>query len=205
MGKHEVKPLPYANDALASKGIGAKTMEIHHDKLYAGYVNKRNEIEEKLANVDRSKANQIYSEMRGLKHEETFAANGQILHEIYFSIMNGDGQPKGEVVDKIKEDFGTFAKWEEDFKASAMCARGWVVLAYDPTDGRLHNFIGDAQNQGGVWGTFPILNCDTYEHSYFIDYGSDRKSYVDAFMRTIHWDEVNRRLSVAMQMTMARK
>ena len=116
MSKHGIKPLPYANDAL--KGIGAKTIEIHHDKLYAGYVNKRNEIEEALAKVDRSKANQIYSEMRGLKHEETFAANGQILHEIYFSIMGGDGQAKGEVVEKIKEDFGTYAAWEEDFKAS---------------------------------------------------------------------------------------
>jgi Fe-Mn family superoxide dismutase len=203
MSKHPVKPLPYANDAL--KGIGSKTIEIHHDKLYAGYVNKRNEIEEALAKVDRSKANQIYSEMRGLKHEETFAANGQILHEIYFSIMGGDGNPKGEVVDKIKDDFGTFAAWEEDFKASAMCARGWVVLAYDPTDGRLHNFIGDSQNQGGVWGTFPILNCDTYEHSYFIDYGSDRKAYVEAFMRNINWDEVNRRLTAALQMQMAKK
>ena len=58
--KHPVKALPYANDAL--KGIGAKTIEIHHDKLYAGYVNKRNEIEEELAKVDRSKANQIYSD-----------------------------------------------------------------------------------------------------------------------------------------------
>ena len=79
MAKHPVKALPYANDAL--KGIGAKTIEIHHDKLYAGYVNKRNEIEEELTKVDRSKANQIYSQLRGLKHEETFAANGQILHE----------------------------------------------------------------------------------------------------------------------------
>ncbi|HYR53128.1 MAG TPA: superoxide dismutase, partial [Candidatus Dormibacteraeota bacterium] len=61
MAKHPVKALPYANDAL--KGIGAKTIEIHHDKLYAGYVNKRNEIEEALAGVDRSKANQIYSQM----------------------------------------------------------------------------------------------------------------------------------------------
>src|SRR5256886_3117619 len=104
MAKHPVKALPYANDAL--KGIGAKTIEIHHDKLYAGYVNKRNEIEEALTGVDRSKANQIYSQMRGLKHEETFAANGQILHELYFGVMGGDGQPAGEVFDKIKEDFG---------------------------------------------------------------------------------------------------
>ena len=121
MATHVVKPLPYANDAL--KGIGSKTIEIHHDKLYAGYVNKRNEIEEALAKVDRSKANQIYSDMRGMKHEETFAANGQILHEIYFAVMGGDGQPKGEVVDKLKEDFGTFAAWKRISRHRA-CAPG---------------------------------------------------------------------------------
>lgn len=203
MAKHVVKPLPYANDGL--KGIGAKTIEIHHDKLYAGYVNKRNEIEESLTKVDRSKANQIYSEMRGLKAEETFAANGQILHEVYFSVMGGDGQQRGEVIDKIKEDFGTLAAWEEDFKASAMCARGWVILAFDPSDGRLHNFIGDAQNQGGVWGATPVLPCDTYEHSYFIDFGSDRKSYVEAFFRNINWTEVNRRYLAASNLAMAKK
>ena len=153
----------------------------------------------------RPRLNQIYSEMRGLKHEETFAANGQILHEIYFSILGGDGQETGDVVDKIKEDFGTLAAWREDFVASAMCARGWVVLAYDPTDGHLHNFIGDAQNQGGVWGAIPVLNCDTYEHSYFIDYGSDRKTYVEAFLRNINWAEVNRRYLAAANMVMAKK
>ena len=145
MAKHPVKALPYANDAL--KGIGAKTIEIHHDKLYAGYVNKRNEIEEALAGVDRSKANQIYSQMRGLKHEETFAANGQILHEIYFDVMGGDGQPAGEVFDKLKEDFGSYATWEEDFKAAGMCARGWVVLAYDPTQ---ISGLRVVQNPGGA-------------------------------------------------------
>ena len=77
--------------------------------------------------------------------------------------------------------------------------------AFDPTDGRLHNFIGDSQNQGGVWGTFPVLNVDTYEHSYFIDYGSDRKAYLEAFMRNINWDEVNRRFVAASSMAMARK
>src|SRR5436309_13252877 len=124
MAKHPVKALPYANDAL--KGIGAKTIEIHHDKLYAGYVNKRNEIEEELTKVDSSKANQIYSQMRGLKHEETFAANGQILHEIYFDVMGGDGQPAGEVFDKIKEDFGSYATWRRTSRRRACApAVGW--------------------------------------------------------------------------------
>lgn len=203
MAKHVVKPLPYANDGL--KGIGAKTIEIHHDKLYAGYVNKRNEIEETLKKVDRSKANQTYSEMRGLKHEESFAANGMILHDVYFAVMGGDGQQTGEIIDKIKEDFGTLAAWEEDFKAGAMCARGWVILAYDPSDGRLHNYICDAQNQGGIWGATPLLPCDTYEHSYFIDFGSDRKAYVEAFFRNIKWAEVNRRYLAVANLATAKK
>src|SRR5437667_12815294 len=119
MAKHPVKALPYANDAL--KGIGAKTIEIHHDKLYAGYVNKRKEIEEELTKVDRSKANQIYSQMRGLKHEKTFAANGQILQEIYFDIIGGDGQPAGEVSHRIKEEFSAYAARGEDCSAAVLC------------------------------------------------------------------------------------
>jgi Fe-Mn family superoxide dismutase len=56
-----------------------------------------------------------------------------------------------------------------------------------------------------VWGAVPVLNVDTYEHSYFIDYGSDRKAYLEAFMRNINWDEVNRRFVAAAQMSMSRK
>ncbi len=138
MAKHPVKALPYANDALAKKGISANTIEIHHDKLYAGYVNKRNEIEEALANVDRTKANQIYSQMRGLKHEETFAANGQILHEIYFASMGGDGQAAGEVFDKIKEDFGSYATWEEDFKAAGGLAESGRRVGHLPAPSLRH-------------------------------------------------------------------
>ena len=86
-----VKDLPFAKDAL--DGISAQTIETHHDKLYPGYVNKRNEIEAALPNADRSKSAQTYSEYRALKHEETFNADGQILHELYFSHLGGNGTP----------------------------------------------------------------------------------------------------------------
>ena len=81
MAKHPVKPLPYANDAL--KGIGSKTIEIHHDKLYAGYVNKRNEIEEELGKVDRSKANQIYSQMQVGQEKHAMMTLNQSLYSLY--------------------------------------------------------------------------------------------------------------------------
>ncbi|HSI20582.1 MAG TPA: superoxide dismutase, partial [Verrucomicrobiae bacterium] len=79
-------------------GISAKTNDIHHGKLYTGYVNKRNEIEGKFRETDLSTANQIYSVWRGLKEGETFAANGMVLHECFFSILGGDGNPEGTQV-----------------------------------------------------------------------------------------------------------
>lgn len=185
----QVKDLPFGKDQL--KGISEKTTEIHHDKLYAGYVNKRNEIAEALESADRSKANQAYSPFRALKLEETFAADGAILHEIYFDSLGGNGSvPDGAFKQKIEEDFGSWEKFVEDATATAMAARGWAVTAYDPSDGKIRNFLCDMHNQGGVWGTTPLWTIDCYEHAYFIDYGSDRGAYVNALLTNVHWNAV---------------
>lgn len=185
--KYEVKKFEALNKALA--GISQKTIETHRDKLYVGYVNKKNEIEEKLEKVDRTTANATYGDFRSLKLEETFAANGVFLHEYYFYMLEGDGihTKSPELLSRIIKDFGSFEKWVEDFKACGMSARGWVVLAWDTNDGRLHNYIGDMHNQGGIWGALPVVVLDVYEHAYFMDYGSDRKSYVEVFMKLIDW------------------
>ena len=192
----EVKDLLWAKDAL--RGISEKTIETHHDKLYAGYVNKRNEIESLLPGVDRSAANQAYSAYRALKLEETFSADGAILHELYFDILGGPGgAPAGSLADKINADFGSFEAFVEDLTACGMAARGWAVTAYDPSDGKLHNFLCDVHNQGGVWGTVPLMALDTYEHAYFMDYGSDRPAYIQAFFDNVNWDKVQENLDNA--------
>lgn len=186
--KYEPKPLPFKKQLT---GISDKTLQIHHDKLYVGYVNKRNEIEEKLAKVDRSQANATYSEYGELKREESFAANGIYLHEYYFNVLGGEGKQEGELVQVIEKEFGSYDKWLEDFKAAGMCARGWVVLAYDFNDGRLHNYLCDAHHHGGIWGAIPIVVLDMYEHAYFIDYGSDRKAYIEDYMKNLNWNTAN--------------
>ena len=192
----EVKDLLWAKDAL--RGISEKTIETHHDKLYAGYVNKRNEIESLLPGVDRSAANQAYSAYRALKLEETFSADGAILHELYFDILGGPGgAPTGSLADKINADFGSFEAFVEDLTACGMAARGWAVTAYDPSDGKLHNFLCDVHNQGGVWGTVPLMALDTYEHAYFMDYGSDRPAYIQAFFDNVNWAKVQENLDNA--------
>lgn len=194
-----VKDLPFAKDALS--GISAKTLETHHDRLYAGYVNKRNEIDAALPNADKSKAQQTYSEYRALKLEETFNADGQILHELYFDSLGGQGgQPAGALAQQITQDFGSLQGFVEDLTACGMAARGWATTAFDPTDGKIHNFLCDVHNQGGVWGTIPLMTLDVYEHAYFMDYGSARADYIKAFFQNVKWETVSRNFEKARQM-----
>ncbi|MEK7123848.1 MAG: Fe-Mn family superoxide dismutase, partial [Patescibacteria group bacterium] len=128
---HKIKPLPFDKDLI---GISKKTLEIHHGKLYAGYVNKRNEVEEKIKTADMTQANATYSEFGELKRQETFAADAMVLHERYFKNLSGpltiSGQaaiPEGKISEQIKKDFGTYENWEQEFKAAGLASRGWVV------------------------------------------------------------------------------
>ncbi len=178
-----VKPLKYAE----LPGLSKKQLSEHHDVLYAGYVKKLTEIDEKLTNVDKADVNATFSALRELKLEETFAANAIRLHEGYFDNLGGKGVPSGKIVDLIKEDFGSYEAWEQEFKGLGICSRGWVVLAYDWEDNRLNNYLCDVHNQGGVWNATPLLILDVYEHAYFIDYGTGRKAYIEAFMKNIDW------------------
>ncbi|HLI46401.1 MAG TPA: superoxide dismutase [Geobacterales bacterium] len=192
--KFPVKPFPVDKQI---QGISVRTNQEHY-KLYQGYVNRWNEILEKLKTADRSKANATYSEFSELKRQETFNANGKILHELFFpTILGGDGKPKGEILEKIKQDFGSFEAWKEDFIATGMSARGWAILALELQSEKLFNFLVDLQNVGHVQDTVAILALDVFEHAYFIDYGTNRKSYIDAFFNNINWDFVEKRYQYA--------
>ena len=172
-------------------GISRETVEAHY-KLYEGYVNKRNEIMEKLAEIDLASANQVYSEVRALKVELSFAIGGIKNHEIYFDHLGGGGRdPDGRIGELIRRDFGSAAEWRADLKATGMAGRGWAWTAYDWDEGRLFNYVGDAQNTYPIWNATPLVALDVYEHAYFIDYQTDRASYIDAFFNNLDWDSVN--------------
>ncbi|MFA6446756.1 MAG: superoxide dismutase [Patescibacteria group bacterium] len=186
-------PLPFMG---AQGSISEKTLTIHHDKLYAGYVDKKNEIQKKLAELssdDLKTANQSYSALRALKDSETFATNGAYLHEWYFANLGGDGKVTDAMSKALTAEFGSFDKFVELFSACGMAARGWVVLTFDTHDKALRIYTADAHNQGGVWGALPLLILDVYEHAYFIDTGSDRKAYIQDFMTHINWQTVEQR------------
>jgi len=200
--EYKAKPLKFSKEL---SGISKRQIDEHHDVLYAGYVKKLNEIRMKMETADPAEANATFSLIRELKLEETFARNAMELHEEYFDNLGGDGAPRGAVLDLIKEDFGSFEKWQQEFIALGISARGWVVLAFDYNDLKLHNYLADFHSHGGVWSCSPILVLDVYEHAYFLDYGTARRKYLDAFMKNVDWGEANKRVERSMVLQMRKQ
>jgi Fe-Mn family superoxide dismutase len=187
----EIGPRPLKRSLLELDGISRAAVEAHY-KLYEGYVAKRNEILGLLADVDLGSANQAYSAFRALKVDLTFAIGGIKNHEIYFDQLGGDGgDPQGAIRDLIERDFGSIDAWRADLKATGMAARGWAWMAYDWDERRLFNYLGDAQNTFPVWNATPLIALDVYEHAYFLDYQTDRASYIDVFFANLDWSVVN--------------
>ncbi|MEJ5171480.1 MAG: superoxide dismutase [Fimbriimonadales bacterium] len=182
-------------------GISRQTHD-EHLKLWQGYANKTNEIRRALAEleVDPAKANQIYSMIRALKVDLTFAYEGYINHNVYFDTIGGQGGPAtGPIADLIQEAYGSHEKWAADFKATGIAGRGWAFLAYDHEEQRVFNYIGDAQNTFPIWNHTVVLALDVYEHAYYLDFQTARAKYIDAYLQVIDWDAVNARLKAALR------
>jgi len=198
--KHDYSPkaLPFR---MPLNGISDRAIKNHHDKLYTGYVSKKNEIENRLEQLGREivsspadgAGNTTYSELRSLKDGETYAVNGVYLHEWYFEILGGNGKFENarELTDALTTSYGSVEAFIKYFSECAMAARGWSVLAWDTRESRLWIYNADAHNQGGVWGALPIIVLDVYEHAYFMDYGADRKAYLKAFWKNFNWSAAN--------------
>src|SRR6187401_3675120 len=186
----EIAPRELKPELYELEGISREAVEAHY-KLYEGYVAKRNEILGKLADVDLSAGNQVYSEVRALKVDLAFAIGGVKNHEIYFEHLGGEGgDPGGPIGDLIERDFGSAADWRADLKATGMAGRGWAWTAYDWDEQRLFNYLGDAQNTFPIWNATPLVALDVYEHAYFLDFQTDRASYIEAFFANLDWDVI---------------
>lgn len=187
----EIAPRELKPALLEMDGISRQSVEAHY-QLYMGYVSKRNEILAKLAEIEIEGANQVYSEIRALKVDLTFAVGGVKNHEVYFEHLGGGGgDPDGAIAALIGRDFGSIDSWRADLKATGMAGRGWAWTAYDWDEQRLFNYLGDAQNTFPIWNAAPLVALDVYEHAYFLDYRTDRGSYIDAFFNNLDWSVVN--------------
>jgi len=179
-------------------GISRHTHD-EHLKLWQGYANKTNEIRKALAELelDPTKANQIYSQIRALKANYAFAYGGYINHNVYFDSIGGNGGPAtGKVAELINESYGSFERWVADFRSTGLAGRGWAFLAYDYNDNRVFNYIGDGQDTFPAWNNALLLAVDVYEHAYYLDFQTARAKYIDAVLQVIDWDAVNSRLRI---------
>ena len=191
MPAHRVTAKTFASISAKLDGISTKTMEEHY-KLYQGYINKYNEVMEKLDAADKSKANQVFSDIRSLKIDLTFAIGGVKNHELYFAHLGGKGgDPAGKLKAEIEKWFGSMDAWRADLKATGIASRGWAWLAWDWDYQYLFNYAGDAQNTFPVWNATPLVALDVYEHAYYLDFGVARAGYIDAFFKNLDWDVVN--------------
>ncbi len=186
---HKIQALPLPPKALNLQGISPKQIEPHYSDLYLGYVNRINQIREML----REGADNPLV-FRGLKVEETYNLDGVKLHEMYFyNLSRKGGKPDPALLEVLQDNFGSYNNWLQDFINTGMAARGWTVLAYDPRDNGLHHFLLDAHNVGVISDWIPLLVLDVYEHAYYIDFGTAKRAYIDAFINNIDWQVVNAR------------
>jgi Fe-Mn family superoxide dismutase len=167
-----------------------------HKKLYKGYVDKANETSKLLETMKEKTGNATYSNYRAVKKGQTYALDGVILHELYFSNLGGKSKCCDRLTRLFDKFFGGYDNWLTDFKACAMSARGWAVLAYEQRSESPLNMLLDTHEDGIIMGAYPLLVLDMYEHAYFIDYANDKEAYFDKFMADINWDTVSERAAV---------
>lgn len=167
-----------------------------HMRLYKGYVDKYNEIEQILhTSPEWDKANATYSKYRGLKRGETYALNGVILHELYFENIGGENNmPSMRMQEQLQNFYSGYNNWRDDFVAAAKASRGWVILAYDQRARTLMNISLDLHDFGNVTLSYPLLVLDMYEHAYFLEYADNKAEYINNFISNINWDVVDCRL-----------
>jgi len=198
----EIKPRKFPAFERELDGISKETMQDHY-KLYEGYIKKTNECRRILNEIDYHEAegNQVYSPLRAVSIDYTFALLGFKNHDLYFGHLGGDGgEPEGRFAELIEEEFNGVEKWEQAVRKAAKAARGWVMVGYDLNDGSVFNYLMDTQNLWAVHSMVPVLALDVYEHAYARDFGSTpdgRGEYVEAFFRNIDWEHVNRQLAQA--------
>lgn len=200
-GPFQLPALPYAFDAL-EPSIDARTMEIHHDKHHAAYVNNLNKAVASSPEIAGKSIEDIVKNLNAVPEAiRTVVRNnggGHYNHSLYWQMMskNGGGEPKGEVGKAIDTKFGGYDKFKEEFAkaATTVFGSGWAWLTLDGDSLRIEQTPN--QDTPLSQGRTPLLGIDLWEHAYYLKYQNRRPEYIAAFLNVIDWDFVNRRFTL---------
>jgi Fe-Mn family superoxide dismutase len=190
--------LPYAYDALEPH-IDARTMEIHHTKHHQAYVNNLNAAIEKAPELANKSLDDLMRGVNGLPEAVRTAVRnnggGHWNHSLFWQLMGPGkgGEPRGALADAIRQSFGDFSKFKEQFAAAGAgrFGSGWAWLVAD--GGKLS--ITSTPNQDNVLmdGKTAILGLDVWEHAYYLKYQNRRPDYIAAWWNVVDWDAVSSR------------
>lgn len=194
MKKIGIEKLPYSYSSL-QRFIDSKTMNIHYNKHYKGYVDKLNKaIKDKKEDMD---LEEIIKSISKFDDKVRNNAGGAFNHALFWKMLSPKKQlPKGEILKKIKEDFGNIKKMKDEFNqvAKDRFGSGWAWL-YLAKDGKLK--IMSTPNQDNPLmnivkgGGYPLLGLDVWEHAYYLKYQNKRDEYISKFWDVVNWEFVN--------------
>ena len=183
------------SDLLGMQGFSENLLK-NHFLLYKDYVKNANlimEYRERL--LAEGQAETV--KFAGLGRRIGWEFDSMRLHELYFENLGGRSGISlvSPLMEKLEEDFGSYEAWETDFKATASIRGvGWAMLCQDNSNGTLNNFWIDEDHVGHSIERTPLVVLDAWEHSYMLDYGLNRRDYIENFLKNIDWDVVNRRV-----------
>lgn len=196
---HQLPPLPYDAAALEPY-IDAQTMQIHHGKHHAAYVNNLNAALEKHPNLAGKSTEDLIKNLSAVPEDIRTAVRnnggGHVNHSMFWQIMGPGkgGAPTGAIAEAIAGTFGGFDAFKEQVnKAGAgRFGSGWAWLV--EANGKLAIESTANQDNPLMEGKKPIFGIDVWEHAYYLKYQNRRPDYLAAWWNVINWDEVNKRL-----------
>lgn len=196
---HTLPPLAYATNALEPH-IDARTMEIHHGKHHAGYVNNLNAALEAHPALAEKSLDALLGDLSAVPEAIRTAvrnnAGGHYNHSLFWEIMTPGGakEPTGDLGAAITATFGGFAAFKEQFAKAAATrfGSGWAWLS-QAKDGGLVVESTPNQDPPLLEGRNALLGCDVWEHAYYLHYQNRRPDYVSAWWNVVNWDKVAER------------
>ena len=196
---HSLPPLPYAHDALEPH-IDKQTMEIHHGKHHAAYVNNLNAALEKHPELQSKSVEDLIKGIATVPEDIRTAVRnnggGHANHAMFWQIMapNAGGAPTGAIADAINAAFGSFDSFKEQFgkAAAGRFGSGWVWVV--DNGGKIAIESTANQDSPLMEGKKPVFGVDVWEHAYYLKYQNRRPDYVSAWWNVANWAEINKRL-----------
>jgi Fe-Mn family superoxide dismutase len=196
---HELPKLPYAAAALEPH-IDAQTMEIHHGKHHAAYVNNLNTALEKHPDLAGKSADDLIKNLSAVPEAIRTAVRnnggGHVNHTMFWQIMGPGkgGAPSGAIAEAINGAFGSFDAFKDQMNkgGAGRFGSGWVWLV--DSGGKLAVESTANQDNPMMEGKKPIFGIDVWEHAYYLKYQNRRPDYLAAWWNVIDWDAVNARL-----------